>query len=305
MSAPFQNAPAVPPDAPWIALADYALVQLVGPHALNFAQAQFASDCANLPLGCWQWSCWLTAQGRVRALFALFRAQQDQVWLICPGGDSTWLAKELYPYIIRRKLTVQPLRGWSVIAAMAAPRHAQGSVTALGDDGRIEFDLGAPSAPRCLALVPADHIRVDDSMFTDEWKECDLTMGLAHLTPDQAGQWTANQLALQRLNAVSVSKGCYPGQEIVARTHFLGKNKRVSYLLQTSQPTPSGTNVYGPDETLIGTVVDASQRVALAVLPIDWQHWPVHTTAGVAEPRPMLEGLARFFPSITTAPTTL
>ena len=293
MSTPFQSAPAQPPNASWIALTDYALVQCVGPDALTFAHAQFTNDCANLPMGCWQWSGWLTAQGRVRALFALFRAQQDQVWLLCPGGDSTWLAKELHPYIIRRKLTVQPLRDWRVIAAMEAPRHAQGRVTALLDDGRIEFDLGAPSAPRCLALVPSDHFLVGDPMLADGWKESDLSMGLTHLSLDQAGQWTANQLALQRLNAVSVSKGCYPGQEIVARTHFLGKNKRVSYVLQTAHPTSGGSSVYGPDNTLIGTVVAASQRTALAVLPIDWQHWPVHTTAGVAQHRPMLEGLAR------------
>ena len=62
----------------------------------------------------------------------------------------------------------------------------------------------------------------------------DLEHGLPRLPASQAEHWTPQQLSLERLGAFSVKKGCYPGQEIVARTHFLGKAKRGLALLEGS-----------------------------------------------------------------------
>ena len=286
------QSPFVPP---WFALPNCEVVQCAGPDALHFAQAQFSNDCGALAVGCWQWSCWLTAQGRVRALFALFRFCQDQVWLICPTGDSARLAKELQPYIIRRQLTIQPLQNWHVVAQLHPPQSAHGSHAAILADGRVEFDVGAPECQRALALVPTarDQAIGVDPILLEQWLESDLLMGFPHLTQDQLGRWTANQLSLDRLNALSVSKGCYPGQEIVARTHFLGKNKRLTTLLQTTDPVPVGASVHGWDQTPIGTVVAATARHVLAVLPVDWQQWPVLTAGAAAERRPFIAGLAR------------
>ena len=280
---------------PWFALPHCEVVECVGPDARNFAHAQFSNDCAALAIGYWQWSCWLTAQGRVRALFALFRFSENAIWLICPTGGSARLAMELQPYIIRRKLTIQPLQDWRAVGLLDAPQSAHGSHAAILADGRVEFDVGAPQCPRCLALVPTarDQTIGDDPNLLAQWIDSDLLMGFPHLTQDQLGRWTANQLSLERVNALSLSKGCYPGQEIVARTHYLGKNKRHTILLETTAPVPVGASVHAKDQTPIGTVVAAATSHVLAVLPGDWQQWPVYSAGASAKRRPFIEGLAR------------
>ena len=89
------------------------------------------------------------------------------------------------------------------------------------------------------------------------WRQWDLRFGLPRLDASQQEQWTPQQLSLERLRAFSVSKGCYPGQEIVARTHFLGKAKRGLVALCAAAPIPSDAEVE-LDGSPIGRVVSAS-----------------------------------------------
>jgi folate-binding protein YgfZ len=74
--------------------------------------------------------------------------------------------------------------------------------------------------------------------------------------------------ALLRLDAFSVKKGCYPGQEIVARTHFLGRAKRGLARIRAAGAQP-GDPLLGPDDREAGTVIASVGADALAVLPLD------------------------------------
>src|SRR5699024_1073257 len=107
-----------------------------------------------------------------------------------------------------------------------------------------------------------------DPAAAERWTAFDLAHGWPRLGPDQVEQWTPQQLSLQRLHAYSVKKGCYPGQEIVARTHFLGKAKRGLVRLQPGQPAAAGEPVMDGDRE-IGRVVCAAGDEALAVLPLE------------------------------------
>jgi hypothetical protein len=103
-------------------------------------------------------------------------------------------------------------------------------------------------------------------------------------------------LSLDRLQAYSVKKGCYPGQEIVARTHFLGQAKRGLVLFESDASLAPGTQV-SDDERAIGSVVSAavaSERpLALAVLPLQPASTPLQADGAALRPVPLLDGLAR------------
>ena len=98
--------------------------------------------------------------------------------------------------------------------------------------------------------------------------------------------------SVDRLHAYSIKKGCYPGQEIVARTHFLGQAKRGLVLFDTDDVVGIGVDVVGDGRTL-GTVISSGADLALAVLPLDRDPGTVQADGITLRETPLLDGLAR------------
>ena len=257
-----------------------------------FAQAQFANDVAALSPGQWQWNAWLNAKGRVIAVFALLRCG-DALRLVLPDHDASGLGDALRRFVFRRKVTVTPRPDLHVAGAFAASATASGARLA-GDEGAgLELDYGAPALPRTLRLGPV--AAPADPAAREAWAVADLRLGLPRLPVSQREQWTPQQLALDRLRAYSVKKGCYPGQEIVARTHFLGKAKREPLLVHVPAAVEAGAEVRQSGRAIghVASVAGSAPRLALAVLPLDRGDAPLEV-AGVAAPvEPFVEGLAR------------
>ena len=247
------------------------------------------NDVAALADGHWQWNGWLTAKGRVTALFALLRLDAETLWLLLPDTDPAELAAQLQRYVFRSKVVLSP-KDVSVAGRFSAPSHAAGNRFAPLGEGWIELDMGGEDAPRSLRIGPI--AAPDDIGALAHWDAFDLAHGLPRLPASQAGQWTPQQLSLERLRAFSVSKGCYPGQEIVARTHFLGQAKRGLGLFESEAPLPVGSEV-SEDGRGIGTLIASAGNLSLAVVPLE------HAGAGIAAAglplhgRPLLHGLAR------------
>ena len=99
-------------------------------------------------------------------------------------------------------------------------------------------------------------------------------------------------LSLERLRAFSVKKGCYPGQEIVARTHFLGQAKRGLALFQADAAVAVGSEVRD-DERALGTVVSAEADLVLAVLPLEREVVALQAGGIALREQTLLGGLAR------------
>ena len=260
-------------EQPWFRLPDHALVALEGRDALAFSQAQFMSDVTSLADGQWHWSGWLTPKGRVIALFALLRRDAERIWLVLHDADPEGFVDALRRYVFRSKVAISA-RGELPIAGTFAPPTTGVFLDLGGDGGARTLRIGGDAAASDLDAV-------------ERWTTVDLSPGLPRLPPSQAEQWTPQQLSLERLRAFSVKKGCYPGQEIVARTHFLGQAKRGLALLGGDGTLSPGAEVRAGDRVL-GTVVSSSGSVALAVLPVARDS----DIPGVRE-LPLLGGLAR------------
>ena len=173
-----------------------------------------------------------------------------------------------------------------------APDAASGAAIAVHGE-TLELDVGSDALPRTLRIAPLDgHTASDDAGFALVWRQSDLRYGVPRLAADQREQWTPQQLGLDRLNGYSVKKGCYPGQEIVARTHFLGKAKRSLALLECISFANAGDSVQHVDSN-IGTVACVAGPLALAVLPLELPEGPLQVNGEVAIIQPLLEGLAR------------
>lgn len=281
------NLQPVPTDA--FALPGWRALVLSGRDAMAFAQAQFMNDVAVLADGRWQWNGWLTPKGRVIALFALLRIDAETLWLVLPDADPLALALQLQRYVFRSKVSVDVPDDLRASGCFATPAQAAGAGfqrTAAG----VELDLGGDGGPRTLRLdlAPAPANVAAESA----WRAQDLLHGLPRFDASQAEHWTPQQLSLDRLHAFSVKKGCYPGQEIVARTHFLGQVKRGLALFDSDAPLEAGVEVRD-GERAIGSIVSVAGDSSLAVLPLERAPGAFTAEGTALREKLLLGGLAR------------
>lgn len=273
-------------------LADRQVLAISGPDALAFAHAQFSSDVAGLAEGHWQWSAWLTAKGRTIAVFQLVRLSAEELLLILADGGGDEIGSQLQRFVFRRKVKIALRDDLQVTGAFTAPDSATGAVCAGSLYEGLELDLGSDALPRVMRIATAAGTDAGDGGFTDAWRQADLRYGVPRIDASQREQWTPQQLGLDRLNGYSVKKGCYPGQEIVARTHFLGKAKRALQLLQVSVPAAPGDAVE-QDGNVLGSVACVAGDLALAVLPLETGDAALGVGGQPAQRMPLLDGLAR------------
>lgn len=210
-----------------------------GPDAVAFAHAQFSSKVTALAIGQWQFSAWLDPQGRVRTLFHLARIDDDKLLLLLRGGDAAAMADALRRFVFRSRLTLSAPSTGALAIGEALPLH----------DVRID---GATISLGCglhaLRMVSAE---AGDT----EWHLPQLRLGWPWLPMQTLGKCLAPTLSLQRLHAAAIDKGCYPGQEIVARLHFRGGCKRYLYSVTLSQAVAAGETLR-IDDRQIGAVLN-------------------------------------------------
>lgn len=274
-------------DGTWFALPGIRVVRLAGRDAVAFAQSQFMNDVAPLGDGGWQWSGWLDPKGRVQALFALLRFDAGTLWL-ATAGDADALAAALGRFVFRSKVVIDvpPLVAEGRLGEPASARGAR--FHPAGD--AVELDLSGEAGARTLRLAATARAAAG----TDEtrWWALDVAHGWPGLPGVPLEAWTPQQLSLQRLDAFSVKKGCYPGQEIVARTHFLGRAKRG--LARVEAPgLAAGTPVQDALGRDVGQVVCAVGGEGLAVLPLDADPATLQCAGQRLAALPLAGGLAR------------
>lgn len=189
----------------WFVLPHLAAVRIAGSDAIAFAQAQFTSPFPDTGALAWALTSWCNPKGRVLHVIVA-RSYESHVDLVVPAEQATDLLNRLRMYAIGRKVTLDPCG--NVAGCLSA-----------GDQGQtLDFDCG-----RSLAVDKA--VPVAPESFVQSWREADVRAGVAWLGPSTSGHYLPQALGLEERGGLSYRKGCYPGQEIIARVHYLGKAK--------------------------------------------------------------------------------
>ncbi len=200
------------------------MISLSGKDAAAFAHAQFTTDVQSLPVLAWQWSAWLDPQGRTQAVFVLLRTETDRFLAWLPLGGAADLRDRLARFVMRSAVRIEAIDGWLLHRlddsdGIAPPEHAVQPC-----NGGLA--LAQPGAEARIAwLAPAARPAIDADALA-RWRRADVAAQLPLLPPALAGEYVPQALDLERLGAIRFDKGCYPGQEIAARLHFRGGNKR-------------------------------------------------------------------------------
>lgn len=264
------------------ALPGHAVIGVDGLDSGTFLQSQCMNDVNALTPGMWHYNGWLNPQGRVLALFYLARLTSGAYLMVLPAGDPVALVESLRRFVFRAKVRLEHIDEWRACGEIAGEGSAKTDVLS-ADADRHSLHIPGQRWHRTLHLSTRRF--EPDPEAAEAWHALDMAVGWPWLQNGQLGRWTPQMLGLQRLSAFSLKKGCYPGQEIVARTHYLGKSKRDlaavrGHGLRAGQSLQAGAQEIG---TVVDAALDGGWGVAV-VLPAPADEAPILSNAcGPAE----------------------
>ncbi|WP_031430665.1 YgfZ/GcvT domain-containing protein [Methylomicrobium agile] len=178
-------------------------------------------------------------KGRAIATFLLAKHADDYL-LVLPLAQLEAVGKHLQKYALRADVKLADRSGDFCLLGLSRNEPGAGQLfAARADDGIVRIEL-APARTLVIAEPEraiefwADHR--DQHGFapgnSEDWRLLDLLGGIPWLSPATAEEHVPQMLNLDKLDGISFTKGCYTGQEIVARTHYLGKSKRALFLAE-------------------------------------------------------------------------
>jgi len=250
------------------------LLRIAGADAVPFLQAQVTADLASLAPGDSTLAAWCSPQGRVIALLWVMRSA-DGLVVVLPGSLAGPVADRLRRFVMRAKATIEDASAETTVAGLSGTEP--GSLAGMtAPDGMVLLHL---PASRALLLGPTAAMREAGRKWplapAGEWEALAIAQGEPQVYPESSEAWIPQMLNLDLLGAVSFRKGCYPGQEIVARTQNLGRIKRRLFRYRVTGPAlpaPGEALHCGQDKAgeVVRSVARDSGGQLLAVVSLEY-----------------------------------
>lgn len=232
-----------------VPLSDHGLIRANGEEAAGFLHNLLTNDINHLQSGQARHAGLCTPKGRLIATFLVWREGAD-FYLMLSADILPGILKKLSMYVLRSKVRLADASGErSLIGVLGA---------AVGPAGRmVSAPLGGGSAirlddQRCVLAVPATEAAAIQSSLEasagdlSDWHLAEIRAGIPRVVAATQEAFVPQMVnyEVEAVGGVSFQKGCYPGQEIVARTHYLGKVKRRMVHVKLERDFPPGTDVF-------------------------------------------------------------
>jgi len=256
-------------------LSQLGVVAFSGEDTATFLQGQLTNDVRALHADSAQWNGYCNPKGRLLGNFLIWR-QGDDTCLQMSGDIAPGVQKRLAMFIMRAKVKARDASDETVrlvvagAAAQAAVQAAMGVLpaaamtTAVGKSGLVvrvgedKFVLSvAPAAAPAVWQALTGHAT---PVGAPVWDWLRLNAGIPMIVAATQEQFVPQMVNLEAIGGVSFQKGCYPGQEIVARSQYLGKMKRRMFLAHVDAIAAPGDSLYSADVPgqATGTVVNVA-----------------------------------------------
>jgi folate-binding protein YgfZ len=264
-------------------LPDVAFIQVTGDDARRFLHGQLSQEILELKADRAPLAGWHDAKGRVRTLVRVLRSGDR--WLLSLHRDMVdYTIQQLDRYVLGADVSLSPARDLVAAAILGDARewlathavHLGAESGAAATAHEIDWIRMGPALVQMVS--PKDRLalqaaRLDEAAVSDA-DLAEIELGLPVVCRENSGRFLSQMLNLDLLDAVSFTKGCYPGQEIIARIHNLGEVKR--RLRRFSAPVSAHPHIGMPLRNAAGDSVgevvrhaQGGQRVEiLAVAPL-------------------------------------
>lgn len=243
-------------------LPDLGLLRASGPEAADFLHRLLTNDIENLPPEGLRRAALCTPKGRMLTDFLCWREGED--YLLQSGADLLpGMLKKLSMYILRSKVTLRDVSAERPLIGLSGPDAtallAELGVTPPPTMGRVDVRGGsllALDAQRFLLALPAAEAETAWQALAQRarpvgpaaWRWLEIAAGVPRICLSTQEAFVPQMANFDAVGGISFKKGCYPGQEIVARTHYLGKVKRRMFRARIDgEALPPGTGVFAAE----------------------------------------------------------
>ena len=225
-------------------LSQFGLLRVQGPDSEKLLQGQLTCDVVALDAQHWTLGACCNAKGRMVANFIIARDEQG-FWLRLPQDQVAPLQQHLQKYAVFFKAELQDLSTThAIIADLPAETAASGCIdnqdlpqrrVCQWQDGTARLELGDGRREYWLEKNAAEAQLQNVALCcSDRNNRLDLNQGIIWVTGDSREHWIPQNIDWHRQGGISFSKGCYTGQEIVARLQYLGKAKKALFRISSS-----------------------------------------------------------------------
>lgn len=246
-----------------IALPSFSVIEVAGEEAESFLQNLLTNDIRTLTANTAQLSGFCNPKGRLLSLFYVIKREQDFL-LVLAADLAESIAQRLNMFKLRSKVDITVSPELKVMGYLSqAPLTNQATDFWSGVSLNRELTIYLPGhLHRYLVISTGETTIKEESQVGAEnlWASADIEAGLPMVYLQSKEQFTPQQLNLDIVGGVSFKKGCYPGQEVVARLHYLGKPSRRLFLAQLKTVDIPEPNLEVADESgeVAGHVVRAA-----------------------------------------------
>ena len=239
-------------------LTRYGVLSVSGAEAREFLHAQLTNDVLHLAPGQAALAGWCSAQGRLLATFLVIPAAEG--YLLQVARDlAPAVAKRLGMFILRSKVRIEDQsEKWTQDGIWNADREGP---DVKWENGRASVRVGER---RYLELISEVKDIQKPTAPESTWNLQEIQAGRPFISAATQDKFVPQMVNLEKLGAIDFQKGCYPGQEIVARAQYRGQVKRRMVKL----PAPAGSELHAGQEFNGGVVVDSAGGELLAVMPV-------------------------------------
>ncbi|HUK02754.1 MAG TPA: hypothetical protein VLW26_10790 [Steroidobacteraceae bacterium] len=268
-------------------LVDLGVLRVRGADAETFLQGQLSNDLARIGVGESLLAGYHNPQGRVIAVLRVLRLESQDFLGVLPRELVSLACERLRKFVLRSRVTLSDdSDAWLVEGLQTARGQARAAESPPASEGLpLPIHLHGPSArwlcvrPRSAADAPSADTDTDSDAESvaearRDWRLQEIASGVAQIYASTSEKFVAQMLNLDLTSAVSLTKGCYTGQEVIARAHYRGRVKRRMQRFLSLVPTElaagdSGRLADGRSFTVIEAAQHSDGRCEfLAVAPL-------------------------------------
>lgn len=251
------------------ALSHLGVIRAEGPDAASFLHGQLTQDFVLLDASEARLAALCTAKGRAIASFIGIRPEPGRILLVCSRDILAATLKRLSMYVLRAKAKLSDasadfalygLTGTALVANGVDAGALPGRASAVGEAQVVSL-YPSDGVPRALWIAPAGSPAPQGAELDPAiWPWSEVRSGIVTLTTPVVEAFVPQMINYESVGGVNFKKGCYPGQEIVARSQFRGTLKRRTYLVQASDEVAAGQEVFAANDPAqpVGTVAQAA-----------------------------------------------
>jgi tRNA-modifying protein YgfZ len=259
------------------------IIRAQGADTVKFLQGQLTQDVALLGLSEARLAAWCSAKGRMLASFIVLKNTHEDILLLCSPSVLPSTLKRLQMFVMRAQCKLHDATAEFVVQGLAkadavtagatnsvAARALQSMVLSRnGTDITVQLPHGMLQGQRMArslhvqpALAGAQPLAQASSDDLAVWQYLEVSSGFAPITAPISEAFVPQMLNYESIGGVNFKKGCYPGQEVVARSQFRGTLKRRGYIVSCAAPLAAGQELFDSRDTEqpCGTIAYAAQQ---------------------------------------------